>query len=188
MRSVQKENEEARDYLAASILLSDLHSKKERKTQTRFSALLMNYSGRESTPPFREYRESARRERESLLCLIPRGRRHRRLLASLLLVDAGITLAGRRDRANLRSSSTHEPSDPPFRVIVPSRTKYALSRNRQQCASSSRGPPPLLRGLRHNNGERGRRRLSARCENQEVASLAKREPGRNSLKNHRGRK
>ncbi|KAL0098506.1 hypothetical protein PUN28_020462 [Cardiocondyla obscurior] len=43
MRSVQKENEEARDYLAASILLSDLHSKKERKTQTRFSALLMNY-------------------------------------------------------------------------------------------------------------------------------------------------
>ncbi|KAL0103783.1 hypothetical protein PUN28_017820 [Cardiocondyla obscurior] len=37
------ENEEARDYLAASILLSDLHSKKERKTQTRFSALLMNY-------------------------------------------------------------------------------------------------------------------------------------------------
>ncbi|KAL0103895.1 hypothetical protein PUN28_017932 [Cardiocondyla obscurior] len=38
---------------------------------------------------------------------------------------------------------------------------------------STRGPPPLLRGLRHNNGERGRRRLSARCENQEVASLAR---------------
>ncbi|KAL0103802.1 hypothetical protein PUN28_017839 [Cardiocondyla obscurior] len=83
-------------------------------------------------------------------------------------------------------------------VHVSCSSQYALSRNRQQCASSlfwpfdqpgrasehARTAAPVT-GLRHNNGERGRRRLSARCENQEVASLAKREPGRNSLKNHR---